>query len=58
MKNSLCNYNSIFASNIGKICVGKNASFYPRSNSDEYGFWTCLYSINNGKILSVSYFII
>jgi hypothetical protein len=50
----LCNYNLIFASNIGKVCVGReDVSFNPRSNVDEYGYWTCLYSLNNGKTLSV-----
>lgn len=50
----LCSYNLIFASNIGKVCVGReDVSFNPRSNVDEYGYWTCLYSLNNGKTLSV-----
>ena len=50
----LCNYNLIFASNIGKVCVGReDISFNPKSNVDEYGYWTCLYSLNNGKVLSI-----
>ena len=50
----LFNNNLIFASNIGKVCVGKeDITFHPKSNVDENGYWTCLYSLNNGKTLSV-----
>ena len=50
----LNNYNLVFASNIGKVCVGKeDISFHPKSNVNEYGYWTCLYCLNNGKTLSV-----
>ena len=50
----LCNYNLIFASNIGKVCVGReDITFHPKSGVNEYGYWTCLYCLNNGKTLSV-----
>ena len=50
----LNSYNLVFASNIGKVCVGKeDISFHPKSNVDEYGYWTTLYCLNNGKTLSV-----
>ena len=50
----LNNYNLVFASNIGKVCVGKeDVTFHPKSNVNEYGYWTCLYCLNNGKTLSV-----
>ena len=50
----LNNYNLVFASNIGKVCIGKeDISFHPKSNVNEYGYWTCLYCLNNGKTLSV-----
>ena len=50
----LNNYNLIFASNIGKVCVGReDVSFHPKSSVNEYGYWTCLYCLNNGKVLSV-----
>ena len=46
--------NLIFASNIGKVCVGReDISFYPKSSVNEYGYWTCLYCLNNEKTLSV-----
>ena len=50
----LNNSNLVFASNIGKVCVGKeDVSFHPKSNVNEYGYWTTLYCLNNGKTLSV-----
>lgn len=50
----LNNSNLVFASNIGKVCVGKeDVTFHPKSNVNEYGYWTTLYSLNNGKTLSV-----
>ena len=50
----LNNYNLVFASNIGKVCIGKeDISFHPKTNVNEFGYWTCLYCLNNGKTLSV-----
>ncbi len=35
----LNNSNLVFASNIGKVCVGKeDVSFHPKSNVNEYGY--------------------
>ena len=49
----LYNKNLIFSSNIGKVCDGReDVTFHPKSVVDENGYWTCLYSLNNGKTLS------
>ena len=43
-----------FSSNIGKVCIGReDIFFYPKSSVKEYGYWTCLYCLNNEKTLSV-----
>ena len=37
-----------------KVCVGReDITFHPKSSVEEYGYWTCLYCLNNGKTLSV-----